>query len=510
MTQSATAGNRGVLLQLSGISKSFPGVKALDEVTLTLREGEVHGLLGENGAGKSTLIKIIAGVYVQDQGTIRLDGKQVKFANPRQASAEGISVVHQERNNIPTFTVGENVLLDRIVGKSYQYIDPARIQRQAQAYLDLVGLDVSPNRGVETLSAAQKQLVQIARALSANSRLLLLDEPTASIAIGEVTMLMGIIRQLRSQGIAVLYVTHKLDEVFQICDTVTVLRDGRNVGSETSVANIDRNGLVTLMIGRSQAERPFKIAAAADREPILEVGGIRSDYMPSPCSFELYKGEILGWYGLVGAGRSELARAVIGGDIVREGSVRVEGRTARIRTVADALHRFKIGYVSENRQEEGLILIHSVRRNIAITVWKRMMQHMGLLNTNEENRTAERFADILAIKTPSLEQTVANLSGGNQQKVSVAKWLASDCRILIFDEPTVGIDVGTREEIHNLIRGLADSGVSIILISSDMREMIRLAERVLVFAHGVIIGEMNNTGEYAAMSEEIMHRLVAA
>lgn len=510
MTERTARDHDKALLELSDISKSFPGVKALDRVSLTLREGEVHALLGENGAGKSTLIKIIAGVYHQDEGTFRLHGNQVRFSNPRQASEQGISVVHQERNIIPTFTVGENVLLDRIIGKSYQYIDPAKIRREAQSYLDMVGLHVSANRGVETLSAAQKQLVQIARALSGNSRILLLDEPTASIALSDVSILMGIIRRLLDQGVSVLYVTHKLDEVFEICETVTVLRDGRNAAPQASVADIDRDGLVRLMIGRAQAERRFQKAEATLGSPALEVEAIRSDNMPSPCSFVLHHGEILGWYGLVGSGRSEFARAIIGADEAHGGSIRVGGKTAHIHSVAEALHGLQIGYVSENRQEEGLILIHSVKRNIAITVWNRMARRLGLLDTNAESQTAKRYGEMLGIKTPSLDQTVVNLSGGNQQKVSVAKWLAANCKILIVDEPTVGIDVGTRDEIHNLIRELADSGVSIILISSDMREIVRLADRILVFAHGVIINEMTNNGDYAIVSQQIMSQLVAA
>jgi ribose transport system ATP-binding protein len=502
--------DRPAVLELIDISKSFPGVKALDRVSLTLREGEVQALLGENGAGKSTLIKIITGVYRADQGIYRIHGRDAQVANPRQAFGLGIGVVHQERSLVPTFTAGENVLLERIVGKAAQVIDRDRIHRDARPYMEMVGLGIAPSHRVESLSPAQKQLIEIARALSLNTRMLLLDEPTASISLNEADTLLDTIRRLRRAGVSILYVTHKLEEVFAICDSVTVLRDGRNAAPTSPLAELDRDALIARMIGRSHANAPLPLRSLPDRTPVLEVAGLQSRNSPIPATFALRKGEILGWYGLVGAGRTELARAVIGADKVTGGSVRLEGKPVRIASMTDALHRWRIGYVSENRQEEGLFLSHSVQRNVAATVWNRLRQRLGLLDVAAERQTAETYRARLGIRMVSARQAAGNLSGGNQQKVSVAKWLAAAPEILNNDEPTVGIDVGTKYELHQLIWQLADAGISIILISSDMPEMVRLADRILVFRANRIVGDLPNDRDYDAMSRAIMGRIVGA
>jgi ribose transport system ATP-binding protein len=509
-TRAAAAADRPGVLELSEISKGFPGVQALDRVSLTLRRGEVQGLLGENGAGKSTLIKIITGVYRADSGNYRIDGRDANIASPRQAFAHGIGVVHQERSLVPTFTAGENVLLERIVGRAWQRIDRERIHREAQPYMERVGLHIRPSHRVESLSPAQKQLIEIARALSLNTRILLLDEPTASISLNEADALLETIRGLRRQGVSILYVSHKLEEVFAICDSVTVLRDGRNAALTSPIAELDRDQLIARMIGRSQANAPLPTRHPADGIAVLEVSGLHSADSPIPATFSLAKGEILGWYGLVGAGRTELARAVIGADRVSGGTIRVKGTEVQIGSVAAALHRWRIGYVSENRQEEGLFLAHAVDRNVSATVWNRLRRTLGLLDLDAERRTAERYGESLGIKMVSVRQTVGNLSGGNQQKVSVAKWLAANPEILIIDEPTVGIDVKTKYELHQLILQLAENGMSIILISSDMPEMVRLADRILVFRSNRIVADLPNDHDYDAMSPEIMRRIVGA
>ena len=500
--------DRPVVLELLEISKVFPGIKALDRVSLTLREGEVQALLGENGAGKSTLIKVITGVYRADEGTYRIRGVDAHVANPRQAFARGIGVVHQERSLVPTFTAGENVLLDRIVGRAMQVVDRERIHRDARPYMDMVGLDIKPSHRVESLSPAQKQLIEIARALSMNTRILLLDEPTASISLNEADTLLQTINRLKLQGVSILYVTHKLEEVYEICDSVTVLRDGKNAGPTSPLSELDRDQLIARMIGRSHTNAPLPARVLPDRRPVLEASGLQSAHSPIPASFVLNKGEILGWYGLVGAGRTELARAIVASDRPTGGSLRINGTEVRIGSVTDALHRWRIGYVSENRQEEGLILAHPVSRNIAITVWNRLRQRFGLLDAGAERQTAETYRKALGIRMVSARQAVGNLSGGNQQKVSVAKWLASRPEILIFDEPTVGIDVGTKYELHQLIWNLAEEGMSIILISSDMPEMVRLADRILVFRSNRIVGDLANDRDYDAMSRRIMERIV--
>jgi ribose transport system ATP-binding protein len=513
VTTSGAADRAGIpgaapLLTLEGITKVYPGVRALDNVSISLLAGEVHALLGENGAGKSTLIKIIAGVERPDAGSYLLDGHVTDIRNPRQALRLGIGVVHQERNLIPTFTVGENVLLERVLGSAKRLVDRRRIHADAVPFMEMVGLRLPPSMSMGLLSVAQQQLVEIARALSANAKILLLDEPTASISLREASVLLDTIRSLRDQGVSILYVSHKLEEVFDVCDSVTVLRDGRNAGPKLPVAGLERDRLIELMIGRTHLWDALPSRRLADREPVLEVVDRPSEMSARGASFSLRRGEILGWYGLVGAGRTELARSVIGADDVSGGSVLVHGRRARIRSLSDAQHRWRIGYVTENRQQEGLLLIHSVARNIAVPVWERLRRRFRLVWPRDERRLAEEFRESLSIRTHSVAQLVGTLSGGNKQKVSLAKWLASKSEILFVDEPTVGIDVGTKSEIHEIIYRLAEDGTSIVLISSDMPEMIRLADRILVFEKGVIVGELDNTRDYDEMSRQIISMMV--
>ena len=503
-----TVASPSPVLELIDICKGFPGVQALDHVSLTLKRGEVHALLGENGAGKSTLIKIITGVYRADSGIYRIDGKEVQIANPRQAFAHGIGVVHQERSLVPTFSAGENVLLERIVGSGLKVIDRQQINRDARPFMEMVGLTISPSHRVESLSPAQKQLIEIARALSLNARILLLDEPTASISLNEADALLKTIRRLKAQGVSILYVTHKLEEVYEVCDSVTVLRDGKNAAATAPLSDLNRDQLIARMIGRSHRNDPLP-ARALDRRATLTADGLQSANSPIPASFTLTKGEILGWYGLVGSGRTELARAIIGADPPTGGSLTLDGRKIRVRSVTEALRRWRIGYISENRQEEGLFLTHPIARNVAVTVWNRL-RRFGFLDVAAERKTAEDYRAALAIKMTSPRQMVGNLSGGNQQKVSVAKWLAAKPEILIIDEPTVGIDVGTKYELHQLIWQLANDGMSIILISSDMPEIVRLADRILVFRSNRIVGDLANDRDYDSMSREIMGRIVGS
>lgn len=496
------------LVELANVSKRFPGVKALDDVSLTLLPGEVHALVGENGAGKSTLIKIIAGVTQADEGSYRLAGQAIAMRSPRQALESGIAIVHQERSLIPTFTVAENILIHRVVGRALTLIDHAAIERDARAYMEMVGLALAPDGRVDTLSPAQKQLIEIARALSVDARILLLDEPTASISLREADALLGTIRALRGRGVGILYVTHKLEEVFAVADTVTVLRDGRNAGATKGVADLDSNRLIELMVGRS-----YEASDLPQRKPpagpaVLEADGLWGAHSLVPNSFSLRKGEILGWYGLVGAGRTELARVLVGADPARGGTIKVMGRPVRISSPREALYGHRIGYVSENRQEEGLFLAHAIAANVAATTWSRLRSLSGLLSRKAEERLAEKFRARLAIRMRSPGQPVGDLSGGNQQKVSVAKWLAFEPDLLIFDEPTVGIDVATKVQIHELLHQLADSGISIVLISSDMPEIIRVADRILVFRSNRIIEDVVNDHDYASMSQRIMRAIV--
>jgi ribose transport system ATP-binding protein len=491
-------------LEVAHLCKSFPGVRALDDVSMTMAPGSIHALLGENGAGKSTLIKIVAGIHAPDSGTVSLDGRPVRFANPRQAAAGGLGVVHQERNLVTRFSVGENILLDRLGPRALSRVDYARLHREAETWLTLLDLEVDPRTPVSRLSVAQMQLVEIGRALSLRSRVLLLDEPTASLTPSETAVLFRILRRLRDDGVAIGFVSHKLEEVFDICDRVTVLRDGQNACDSAALAALGRGDVVRMMIGR--AERITRRAARPrpDTAPYLELRGYASGFGHRGIDLTLRPGEVLGLYGLVGAGRSELARAILGLSKQTGGEVLVAGRPVTITSVAEALHRHGIGYVSEDRKAEGLILMHSVLANGGITLWRRLANAFGLL------RDARVAADVgpvlqrLEVKTPSLRQTLGNLSGGNQQKVSVAKWIAAGVRLLIVDEPSVGIDIKTKAYLHDLIHDLAAQGTAVLLITSDMPEMIDVADRILVMDGYRIRGEVENDRNHDAVSRRIM------
>lgn len=498
------------ILQLLDTSKRFPGVVALDAVNLGINASEIHGLVGENGAGKSTLLKVISGVHRADSGQYQIDGVSVEVNSPRDAFAHGIRVVHQERNLVPTFTVAENVLLERIVGGRPRWLDRRKLHQFAEPFLDMVRLDVSLDMPVVALSGAQQQLVEIARALSSSARILLLDEPTAAISKFEADALLLTLRRLRDGGVSVLYISHKLDEVETICDVVTVLRDGRNAGPTQRVSEVDRNELIARMIGRSGVADMLPNRDLSTRDVVLDVENYQSPITNARVSFSLREGEILGWYGLVGAGRSELARAVVGADRGGRGLVRLRGRVARIRSIHDALHRWGVGYVTENRQTEGLFLQHSVRRNVAATVWAQLVSPVGSLSSRQEARLADDYRKRLNIRVSNTLAPVVNLSGGNRQKVSLAKWLAASPSVLFIDEPTVGIDVGTRNEFHLLIRRLAEEGLSVVLISSDMVEMVRLADRIMVFRGGAVVGERVNTRVLEQMSPWIMGTIVGS
>jgi len=497
------------VLEMSNISKSFPGVKALDHVSFFMEEGEIHALMGENGAGKSTLIKIISGVHTADEGSMKVFGEEMVFQSPRHAFSKGISVVHQERNLVPTFTVAENILLERIAENTFQKVRWNKIFDDAVEFMEMVGLEISPYQYVENISAGQKQLIEIARALSLRARIILLDEPTASLSLKEAEHLIETIRKLKIQGVSFMYVSHKLEEVFEIADCVTVLRDGRNAGPSKLISEIDRAGLIEMMVGRNQDTKMFSDRDRTDREVVLEVRNFRSKKSPKANSFKLHNGEILGWYGLVGAGRTELVKGIIGADKEVKGEIFLKGKRIKIRTVEEALKKANIVYVSENRQEEGLFLQHPITRNIAASIWSRLRNRMGLLNIKEENRLAEEYKLKLDIRTPSIHQLSGNLSGGNKQKVCISKGLCTKPEIIIFDEPTVGIDIKTKAEIHELIRKLADEGISIIVISSDMPEIVQLVDRMIVFKDGEIKGELHNTKDYEVISHKIMDSIVA-
>lgn len=496
------------VLTVRNVSKSFPGVKALSGVNLTMKSGEVHALLGENGAGKSTLIKILTGVYQADSGEVIIDGEAVAFENPLEAARAGVGVVHQERNLIPYFTVAENIVLQDQPQK-FGMVDVSARRAMAKKALDALGLNINPDEIVQNLSVAQMQLVEIAKALVIETKVLLLDEPTASISGSEATRLFEVVRRLKEQGTAVLFVSHKLEEVFQVCDTVTVLRDGESVIESASLSSFSTDEVVTAMVGRQLAERSKRFREVTRKTPVLELKEISTVLGHRDVSLTLYPGEVLGLYGLVGAGRSELIRSVLGLHPVTGGEIILKGEAVKIRDVRDALHKHRIGYVTENRKEEGLFLDFSVNRNVAVTIWRRIQQWLGMILHKKESEISDQFVDRLGIKVSSVMQLAGNLSGGNQQKVSLAKWLAANTEIIVIDEPTVGIDVRTKATFHELIMDLADEGMSVLLISSDLPEMVSIADRIMVMRDYQFVDEFENTKDYPEMSTKVMGAIQA-
>lgn len=492
------------MLELRGLDKSFPGVHALSDVSLRFAAGEIHGLVGENGAGKSTLMRLVTGLLEPDRGEVWFAGRRVRFRNARESMAAGIQLVQQEIQVIPESTVAENLMLDKLVTRGWGVLDWPAIHAQARKHLEVVGLPVPPETIAKTLSAAQKRLLQIAKALAARTRLLLLDEPTSCLGPHETAGLHALLRELKSQGIALIYVTHKLEEVFALCDRVSVLRDGHHVGTHP-VAGLDHDRLVRLMVGREVRDDRVGLRPVSGAPEMLRVEGLTRRGRAHDISFTLRAGEILGCYGLVGSGRTETARLLIGDDRADAGRVWVRGKPVALRSVTENVRRWRLGYVSEDRKEEGLLLDFSVLANLTLTVWERLVNRWTRrIDPARERALGRHWADRLSIQCGSLENPVRNLSGGNQQKICLAKWLAADCEILIIDEPTVGVDLGAKEQIHQVIRDLAArEGKAVLLISSDMPEMIRLAHRILVFRDRRIVGEVAGEGTSCRSAGEI-------
>lgn len=496
------------VLELVNITKIFPGVKALDEVNMDLRKGEVLALVGENGAGKSTLINCITGVLTPNGGEIKVDGIPVSIKSPQASADLGISVVHQERNLIPTFDVAENIFFSKICDKGSKLIDTKQIHREAVKLLERVHLSLKPTDSIEDLSSAQKQLIEIARALSINSHILLLDEPTASISAREAEMLLDIVRKLREEGVAIIYVSHKLEEIFAVADRVKVIRDGKSIGDAVKIGELTRDTLIEKMVGSREMRNAFPSRDLTDAPVVLEAKDVASRENPIKKSFALRKGEILGWYGLVGSGRTELAREVIGIDPIREGEIKINGQHANIKSYKEALKKHKIYYLSENRKEEGLFLMHSIATNITIVALQKIKNKTGLNSYKKEREIAAQYKKEVQIKMTSPDSVVSSLSGGNQQKVCIAKCLITEPDIVIFDEPTVGIDIKTKAEIHKLIYQFALEGKSVIVISSDLPELIQVSDRIQVFRDSKIVGELANDKDYDSMSVCVMDTIL--
>jgi ribose transport system ATP-binding protein len=489
-----------VLVLMEGIEKSFPGVHALSQCKFELRPGEVHALVGENGAGKSTLMKVLAGVYPKDAGRILYKGKEVEIHNPRAAQNLGISMIHQELNLMPHLTVAQNIFIGREPKTGVKFVlDDKAINEQTQQVLEMMHLKLDPRAKVSTLTVAKQQMVEIAKALSFNSDVLIMDEPTAALTDTEIDELFRIIRDLRAKGVGVVHISHRLEELRQISDRVTVMRDGKYIDTvKTQDATIDQ--IISMMVGRTIYEAAPEIPEHPSEEVVLEVKNLNRGNVIKDVSFQLKKGEILGFSGLVGAGRTEVARAVFGADPIDSGEIYVKGTKVHIGSPSDAVQH-GIGYLSEDRKRYGLALGMDVEENVVLASFRKFLGALGLVNRSKTRATAEQYVKTLAIKTPSLQQKVRNLSGGNQQKVIIGKWLTADTSILIFDEPTRGIDVGAKSEIYHLLNDLAEQGKSIIMISSELPEILRMSHRVVVMCEGRITGELNIS---EATQEKIM------
>ena len=489
-----------IFFEMRGISKTFPGVKALDDVGFSVAEGEIRALVGENGAGKSTLMKILNGNYKKDCGQILIDGVEVDITNPQVADAHGITIIFQELNLVDELSIAENIFAGRLAKKG-KLVNWKELNKKAKELLDRVSFDVDPKKLVGSLTVAEKQMVEIAKALSRNSRIILMDEPSATLTKKELDALFEIIRDLKRSGIAVIYISHRMEEIFEICETVTVMRDGQIIGTR-NVADVSSDELVEMMVGR-EVNSAYPKRNVEIGEEVLRVENLCRKDRKQNVGFSLHKGEVLGIAGLVGAGRTEIMRAVFGVDYISSMDVRIHGKKVRLNNPA-AAKKHGIAFLTEDRKVEGLTLDFTVKSNIVAANLKSIRK--GLFNSGkQENSIADAYIAKTRIKTPHRNQKVGNLSGGNQQKVVVSKWLNTDPDILIMDEPTRGIDVGAKREIYEIINDLVAQGKAIILISSELPEVLGMSDRVLVMKDDAIVAEL--TGDNINAVEVMRHAL---
>ncbi len=479
------------LVELSKINKAFFGVVALDDVSFDLFSGEVHALVGENGAGKSTLMKILTGIYQRDSGEIIVKGEQKEFPHVRESMKAGISMIHQELNLVNHLTVAQNIF----IGREREFSSPFfqndnRINQKAKEICEEIGIDIDPEVEVSELTVAKQQMVEIAKALSADSEIIIMDEPTASLTNEEIRDLFTIIKRLKKHNKGIIYISHKLEELFQIADRVSVMRDGKMVDS-FPIEEADEDMIIRKMVGREIKIKPPTFDESKFGETALEVINLNAGDMVQDISFSIRFGEIVGFAGLVGAGRSETMKAIFGADVKDSGEIRINGKSVKINNPHDAVDK-GIAYLSEDRKSEGIITTLPIYENISLPKLKDFLNLSFLLNENKEIENAEDMIKLLDVRTPSSSQLLQYLSGGNQQKVVIAKWLSSASKILIFDEPTRGIDVGAKDQIYDLMQKLAEQGNAIIVVSSELQEIIRLCNRVIVMSEGKITGELHS------------------
>jgi ABC-type sugar transport system ATPase subunit len=487
------------LLRMEGISKRFADVQALQDVDFEVYPGEILGFVGENGAGKSTLVKILSGVYHRDQGSVWFRGQPVEIRSPHEAQEAGITTIYQELALVPHLSVAENIFLNREPRRVRQIglVDFKAQKRQAEEILADMGVEIPGDRMVKDLTVAAQQMVEIAKAVSRNASLILMDEPTSALSSKEVDALFALMRRLKEKGVSVVFISHRLEEVLQVVDRIIVMRDGHRVGTlareEATTA-----GIIRLMVGREVGLFPKQDAPIG--EPILEVRNISGNNGVREVSFSVRKGEIVGLAGLVGAGRTEVARLICGVDCLTEGSILLGGKEIKIRNTGDAVE-WGIGWVPEDRKQHGLVLMMDVKSNITLAILRRLSGWTGTIRARSERDIAQEYVKALSIATPSISQITSNLSGGNQQKVVVAKWLSAKPKLLIMDEPTRGIDVGAKSEVHALMSRLAQEGMGILMISSEMPEIIGMSDRVIVMCQGRVTGEFSRPN---LSQEEIM------
>jgi ABC-type sugar transport system ATPase subunit len=488
-------------LVFKNITKRFPGVLALDEVSFEIERGACHALIGENGAGKSTLGKILAGVYVADSGEVLMENRPVIAANPLAARKLGIAMVHQELAFCPNLTVAENLCLGALPSRA-GWLDRQEMRRQARAMLDEIGADLEVDRPIGLLSTGQEQLVQIAAALGTKARVIVMDEPTSSLSVRESEHLFELLAKLKQRGITVIYVSHRLEEIFRLCNSITVLRDGRHIATE-KVAETNPDRIIHQMVGREVRQYTSQHLQRPIAEELLRVEHLSSPGKFRDVSFKVSTGEMLGFAGLVGAGRSEIAQAIFGLDPAATGKVFVQGKELPLGSVTAAL-RAGIGFLPEDRKRLGLVLSMNCRENTSLAVLPRLSV-AGFVRRKQERKLVREYVEKLRVKTPSMDAPIAGLSGGNQQKIALAKWLARKCAVLIVDEPTRGVDVGAKAEIHHLLDELACQGLAIIVISSELPEVMNLSRRILVMRQGTLAGELQRT----EFSQPALLRLMA-
>lgn len=500
MEDSISAQASNVILDVINVSKSFPGVQALDNVSFNLRKGEVHALVGENGAGKSTLMKILSGVYQADSGTIRYKGKDIVFHDAAQARNAGIGIIYQELNLIPALSVAANIFIGREPLTAFGTLDEKKMNADSIAILNRLNIQIDPTTILNRLPVSKQQMVEIAKALSFDSEVLIMDEPTSALSEKEIDELFTVIHTLRNRGVAIVYISHRLEELKHIVDRISIFRDGHSVSTD-NYKTIGMNEIVNRMVGRSLENKFPPKQNKPTKEKLLEVRNITRKGILHDISFDLYKGEILGIAGLMGAGRSELGRAIFGADPINDGTVIMDGKKLALSSPSDAI-KVGIAYLSENRKEEGLAVKMRLTENVTMANVQEISRQFGILSSNQETDVTQKYVKDLNIKTPNLSQIVNQLSGGNQQKAVVAKWLFCNSKVLIFDEPTRGIDVGAKYAIYSLIGNLAQQGRGIIMISSELPEILGLTDRLLVLHEGKLAATLD-TAETS--QEEILN-----